>query len=71
MALTRRPQPSPTIGLSKPAQIDQNLAVAWTMVVFWGFVWPWLLVVMHKRPLRELVTRLIAEGDARPMTVDA
>jgi hypothetical protein len=50
--------------------IEQNLAVAWTMVLFWGFVWPWLLVAMHKRPLRQLLTRLITEvdatGDRRP-----
>jgi hypothetical protein len=44
--------------------IDQNLALAWLMVVFWGFLWPWLLISMHKRPLRRLVTRLIAEVDA-------
>lgn len=45
--------------------IEQNLAVAWTMVLFWGFVWPWLLVAMHKRPLRQLLTRLIAEVDGQ------
>jgi hypothetical protein len=44
--------------------IDQNLAIAWLMVLFWGFVWPWLLVALHKRPLRKLMTRLIAEVDA-------
>jgi hypothetical protein len=45
--------------------VDQNLAVAWTMALFWGFVWPWLLIAMHKRPLRQLVGRLIAEVDAQ------
>jgi hypothetical protein len=44
--------------------IDQNLSVAWLMVLFWGFVWPWLVIVLHKRPLRRLITRLIAEVDA-------
>jgi hypothetical protein len=44
--------------------IDQNLAIAWTMTLFWGFVWPWLLIALHKRPLRGLVTSLIAEVDA-------
>lgn len=44
--------------------IEQNLGIAWLMVLFWGFVWPWLLIAMHKRPLRELITRLIAEMDA-------
>ena len=45
--------------------IDQSVLVAWMMVLFWGFVWPWLLIVLHKRPLRRLVTRLIGEVDAR------
>jgi hypothetical protein len=44
--------------------IDQNLLIAWLMVLFWGFIWPWLLISLHKRPLRRLVTRLIAEVDA-------
>jgi len=43
--------------------LDQNLLVAWFMVIFWGFVWPWLLIAMHKRPVRRLVERLIAEAD--------
>lgn len=47
--------------------VEQNLAIAWMMALFWGFVWPWLLVAMHKRPLRRLVTRLIAEVDAQAM----
>ena len=45
--------------------VEQNLLVAWFMVLFWGFVWPWLLVPIHKRPLRELVERIITEVDAR------
>ena len=44
--------------------IEQNLGIAWLMVLFWGFVWPWLLISLHERPLRELITRLIAEMDA-------
>ena len=43
--------------------IEQNLLIAWLMVVFWGFVWPWPLIAMHKRPLRGLVERLVAEID--------
>ena len=43
--------------------IEQNLAIAWLMVLFWGFIWPWLLIALHKRPLRQLVTRLIGEVD--------
>ena len=42
---------------------EQNLAIAWLMVLFWGFIWPWLLIALHKRPLRQLVTRLIGEVD--------
>jgi hypothetical protein len=45
--------------------IDQNLLIAWAMVLFWGFAWPWLLIALHKRPLRRLVTRLIGEVDDR------
>jgi len=45
--------------------IDQDLLVAWAMVLFWGFVWPWLLIALHKRPLRRLIARLIAEVDAQ------
>ena len=43
--------------------IEQNLAIAWLMVLFWGYIWPWLLIALHKRPLRQLVTRLIGEVD--------
>jgi hypothetical protein len=43
--------------------VDQNVAIAWGMVLFWGFIWPWLLIGMHKRPLRRLMARIIAEVD--------
>ena len=43
--------------------VDQNLMIVWAMVLFWGFVWPWLLILLHKRPLRRLVTRLITQVD--------
>ncbi len=55
-----RHQNSMVPGLS----IDQNLLIASLMVLFWGFIWPWLLISLHKRPLRRLVARLIAEVDA-------
>ena len=45
--------------------VDQNLRIAWLMVLFWGFVWPWLLIPLHKRPLRRLVERLITEVDSQ------
>ena len=48
--------------------VDQNLLVAWVMVLFWGFVWPWFLISLHKRPLRRLVERLVGEID-RPANV--
>jgi hypothetical protein len=44
--------------------VDQNLRIAWVMVIFWGFVWPWVLVAMHRRPLRRLLVRIITEVDA-------
>jgi hypothetical protein len=44
--------------------VSQNLGVAWAMVGFWGFVWPWLLIGLHKRPLHRLIGRIIAEVDA-------
>lgn len=43
--------------------VDENLQVAWAMVLFWGFVWPWLLIALHKRPLRRLLERIIREVD--------
>jgi len=43
---------------------EQNLLFAWTMVLFWGFVWPWLLIHLHQRPLHRLLERVISEVDA-------
>ena len=45
--------------------VDQNLLIAWAMVLFWGFVWPWILIAMHNRPLHRLIAPLIAEVDAQ------
>jgi hypothetical protein len=42
---------------------DQNVAMAWGMALFWAFAWPWLLVVLYRRPLRRLIERIIAEVD--------
>jgi hypothetical protein len=44
---------------------DQNVAIAWGMTLFWGFVWPWLMIAFHKRPLHKLMARLVGEVDAR------
>ena len=43
---------------------DQHVIIAWTMVLFWGFVWPWLLIALHNRPLHRLVARIVSEVDA-------
>ena len=45
--------------------IEQNVYFAWGNLVFWGFVWPWILIALHKRPLRRLVARLVNEIDAQ------
>jgi hypothetical protein len=45
--------------------VDQNLMIAWAMVVFWGFVWPWLLIALHKQPVRRLMARVVGEVDAQ------
>lgn len=42
---------------------EQAVAVAWAMALFWGFVWPWVLVVGHKRPVQRLLESLIADVD--------
>jgi hypothetical protein len=44
--------------------LDQNVALAWALAVFCGFVWPWVVIAAHRRPLRRLTERLIAEVDA-------
>ena len=31
---------------------------------FWGFVWPWILIAMYRRPLRRLIDQMISEVDA-------
>lgn len=47
--------------------INQNVALAWGMVLFWALVWPWILMACHKRPLRRLMNRIIAEVDVVAM----
>jgi len=44
--------------------IEQHVIIAWMMVLFWGFVWPWLLIALHKRPLHRLVARIVSEVDS-------
>ena len=43
--------------------VDQNAQIAWGIIMFWGFIAPWLLIAFHKRPLRRLVERLIRDVD--------
>jgi hypothetical protein len=35
--------------------------VFWPSVIFWGFVWPWILVAVHRRPAARALERLFAE----------
>ena len=53
-----------SIGGLPGMSIDRQLLIVWVTVLFWGFVWPWLLIAIHKRPLRRLVVRLVGEIDA-------
>jgi hypothetical protein len=43
--------------------VEQNILLLWAFIVFWGFLWPWILVALHKRPLHKLVARLVAAVD--------
>jgi hypothetical protein len=50
---------STRLGLS----VEKSIALLWAFIVFWGFVWPWILVALHKRPLHSLVKRLVTAVD--------
>jgi hypothetical protein len=43
---------------------DQNVVNAWSMALFWGFVWPWILIALHKPHIRGLMNRMIVEVDS-------
>lgn len=45
---------------------QRNVAIAWGLVLFWGLAWPWILIALHKRPLRRLFERIVAEVDGGP-----
>ncbi len=34
--------------------------IFWVMMIFWCFVWPWILVAIHKRPAAKALQRLFA-----------
>jgi hypothetical protein len=52
-------------GVPPGPMVEQYLVFAWVMVVFWGFVWPWILIMLHKPALHRLMKRLITEVDAK------
>jgi len=43
--------------------VEQSVVLLWAFIVFWGIVWPWILVALHKRPLHSLVNRLVTAVD--------
>jgi len=42
---------------------DQTDSIFWALVLFWGGVWPWILVAMHRRFARGLLVRILREVD--------
>ena len=40
-----------------------NVAIAWGLAIFFGFVWPWLLIFIHRGQVRHAMQTLIAEVD--------
>jgi hypothetical protein len=42
---------------------DANVAFAWGCAIFFGFVWPWLVIALHRPHLAKAVRTLIAEVD--------
>ncbi len=37
------------------------LLVSVPMIVFWGALWPWILIALHKRPAAKCLTRIFDE----------
>jgi hypothetical protein len=44
---------------------DGGTAVFWGSVTFWGFVWPWLLIALHKPFAKRCLNRVLAEIDSQ------
>lgn len=42
----------------------QMLIFGLPMLIFWGLVWPWILIVLHKRSAARCLERILAEVDA-------
>jgi hypothetical protein len=45
----------------------QAVYLAWSMAAFWGFVWPWILIALHKPSLRRLMKRIIADVESEAL----
>jgi hypothetical protein len=43
--------------------VNQTLLFAWSNLIFWSVIWPWVLISLHKRPLRRLLARIVDEVD--------
>jgi hypothetical protein len=35
------------------------------MVIFWGLIWPWILILMHKAPAARCLTRILDEVNGK------
>jgi hypothetical protein len=47
------------------AEIDRmGAAIFWGMAAFWGFVWPWLMIALHKPFAKRCLNRVLAEVDS-------
>ncbi len=42
----------------------------WLNVTFWCLCWPWILVAMHKRPVRKCLEKILTEVAGRPNDED-
>ncbi len=39
-------------------------AIYWGSIIGWGILWPWVLIALHKSPVRKFLLRVIDEVDA-------
>ena len=40
-----------------------GLAIYWGSIIGWGILWPWVLIGLHKSPVRKFLLRIISEVD--------
>jgi len=45
------------------ASIRVDVAIAWGLAIFFGFVWPWLMIFIHRGQIRNAMRTLISEVD--------